>query len=73
MFSISNKRLTKLNQYNGFTQKVKHSSKSDKVLNNEFIIFGKFDPIIFKDKINWNYKHHHARATYQAYLHCIYI
>lgn len=73
MFSLSEKKLNKLNQHNGFNKKISHSKNSDKALENEFVFFGKFDPVKFNDNINWNYKHNHARATYQVYLHCLHM
>lgn len=73
MFSLSEKKLNKLNQHNGFNKKISHSKNSDKALENEFVFFGKFDPVKFNYNINWNYKHSHARATYQVYLHCLHM
>ena len=73
MFSVSEKKLKKLNQYNGYTNKIKHTKNSEMALKNKFVFFGKFDPVKFEGKINWNYKHHHARATYQVYLHCLHM
>lgn len=73
MFSLTEKQLNKLNQHNGFNKKITHSKKSEKALENEYVFFGKFDAVKFDNKINWNYKHHHARATYQVYLHCLHM
>src|SRR5699024_11117530 len=73
MFSVSEKKLKKLNQYNGYTNKIKHTKNSEMALKNKFVFFGKFDPVKFEGKINWNYKHNHARATYQVYLHCLHM
>src|SRR5699024_2681442 len=73
MFSLTEKQLNKLNQHNGFNKKITHSKKSEKALENEYVFFGKFDAVKFDNKINWNYKHNHARATYQVYLHCLYM
>lgn len=73
MFSLSEEYLNKLNQYNGFGKKISHMDRSDLALNNEFIFFGKFDPVQFDRVIDWNYKHNHARATYQVYLHCLHM
>lgn len=73
MFSLSEKKLNKLNQYNGFNKQISHSKNSEKALENEFVFFGKFDSVKFNDNINWNYKHNHARATYQVYLHCLHM
>ncbi|WP_411843721.1 heparinase II/III family protein [Salinicoccus sp. HZC-1] len=70
---MSDKRLQQLNQYNGYTNKIKHTSNSELALRNKFVFFGKFDPVKFESKIDWNYKHHHARATYQVYLHCLHM
>src|SRR5699024_7438326 len=73
MFSLSENKLNKLNQHKGINKKISHSKNSDKALENEFVFFGKFDPVKFNDNINWNYKHNHARATYQVYLHCLHM
>ncbi|WP_026858341.1 heparinase II/III family protein [Jeotgalicoccus psychrophilus] len=73
MFSLTEKQLNKLNQHNGFNKKITHSKKSEKALENEYVFFGKFDAVKFDNKINWNYKHDHARATYQVYLHCLHM
>src|SRR5699024_746968 len=73
MFSLEEKYLNKLNQYNGYGKKIGHMKRSDLALDNEFIFFGKFDPVKFNNEINWNYKHNHARATYQVYLHCLHM
>lgn len=73
MFSLEEKYLNKLNQYNGYGKKIGHMKRSDLALENEFIFFGKFDSVKFDNEINWNYKHNHARATYQVYLHCLHM
>src|SRR5699024_2747936 len=73
MFSLSKAYLNKLNQYNGYNKKITHMDRSDLALKNKFIFFGKFDPVKFDQEINWDYKHNHARATYQVYLHCLHM
>ena len=73
MSHLSKEVFTKLNVYNGNTNRISHSKTSDLALENKFIFFRGFDVVDFSKGINWNYKHKHTVATYQVYLHCLHI
>lgn len=71
MSNLEKEMYTKLNIYNGKTNKIIHSKTSDLALEDKYVFFRGFDVVDFSKGINWNYKHKHTVATYQVYLHCL--